>query len=290
MGWREVDERLIRRGELLLGLDFLEGYDEELVEMNRGKEGRPFTLTNSHIRFLGVVRCLFGMPYRQLEGFAIGLNRLVPRLPSGDYSGLRMRILGLDLPLYGELRDSGEPVCIAVDSTGVKVHRAGGWMERRHGKRRRYVKLHLAVNTETREVVALEVSTDDTHDSKALPNLLDQAQRHAEVFEVLGDGAYDHAGIYEDLDARGIEAAIKPRKNSRLDTPSEARRREVNLYKRLGHRRWASLKDYGRRWSAETAYSTFKRAFGGYCMAKTMENITKELIAKAAIYNMLVNL
>ena len=48
---------------------------------------------------------------------------------------------------------------------GIKVHRAGGWMERIHGKKR-YVKLHFAVNTETREVVAMEVSTDDTHDSK----------------------------------------------------------------------------------------------------------------------------
>ena len=40
----------------------------------------------------------------------------------------------------------------------------------------------------------------------------------------------------------------------------------------------------------ETAYSTFKRAFGEFCMAKTMRNITKKLTTKAYIYNMLVNL
>jgi hypothetical protein len=39
----------------------------------------------------------------------------------------------------------------------------------------------------------------------------------------------------------------------------------------------------------ETAYSTFKRTFGEYCMAKTMKNITKELTTKAFIYNMLIN-
>ena len=70
MGWKEIDERLIRRGELILDLDLLEKYGEELEEMNRGKEGKRFILTHSHIRFLGVVRYLFGMPYRQLEGFA----------------------------------------------------------------------------------------------------------------------------------------------------------------------------------------------------------------------------
>ena len=236
MSWKDIDERLIRRGELLLGLDFLEGYDEELEEMNRGKEGRPFTLTYSHISFLGVVRYLFTMPYRQLEGFARALSRLVPRLSSGDYSGLRRRLLSLDPSPCRELRESKEPLCIAVDSTGVKVHRAGGWMERRHGKKKRYVKLHFAVNVETKEVVSLEVSTDDTHDSKDLPGLLDEAERHRKVSKMLGDGAYDGAEVYKDLRSRGIEAAVKPRRNSRIDTPSEARRREVRLYKDLGHR------------------------------------------------------
>jgi hypothetical protein len=42
--------------------------------------------------------------------------------------------------------------------------------------------------------------------------------------------------------------------------------------------------------SAETAFSTFKRLYGEYCMAKNMENITKELAAKAYIYNMMINL
>jgi len=64
-------------------------------------------------------------PYRQLEGFARALNRLVPKLPSGDYSGLRRRILKLDLSLHEHLRLSDEPVIIAVDSTGVRAHKAG---------------------------------------------------------------------------------------------------------------------------------------------------------------------
>jgi len=34
MDWRYVDGRLIRRGELLLSLDFLKGYEFELKSMN----------------------------------------------------------------------------------------------------------------------------------------------------------------------------------------------------------------------------------------------------------------
>lgn len=89
--------------------------------MNLGKMGRPFTLTRGYIQFLAVVRYLFGMPYRQLEGFTYALHRLMPKLPSGDYSGLRRRILGLDMNPHEGLRDSPEPVVIAVDVTGIKV-------------------------------------------------------------------------------------------------------------------------------------------------------------------------
>ena len=45
---------------------------------------------------------------------------------------------------------------------------------------------------------------------------------------------------------------------------------------------------YGRRWAAETAFSAFKRLYGEHSMSKNMENITKELAAKAYIYNMLI--
>jgi hypothetical protein len=96
------------------------------------------------------------------------LHKLVPALPTGDYSGLRRRILSLPIDPYQSLRETNEPVSIAVDSTGIKVQKAGGWIERKHGKKKRYVKLHFAVRVDTHEVVAMEVSTDDVHDVKRL--------------------------------------------------------------------------------------------------------------------------
>ncbi len=290
MDWQSVDERLIRQGELLLSLDFLNTYDEELNAMNEGKEGRPFTLTYSHVVFLAVVRYLFGFPYRQLEGFTRALNRLLPRLSSADYSGLRRRILGIDLSPFEELERSGEDVVIAVDSTGISVHKAGGWVERKHGKKKRYVKIHLAVDVETKQALAMIVTTDGTHDSRVFPELVRKAESQGKVSKVYADGAYDSSKVYELLEQKGIEAVIKPRRNSRLDTPSQPRRKAVTSYTSLGHRKWTNLKGYGKRWSVETAYSTFKRAFGEYCMAKTLKNITKELAAKAYIYNMIINL
>jgi hypothetical protein len=138
MDWRRVDERLIRRGELLLSLDFLDDY--ELSLLNDGKVGRPFKIT---IVFLAVVRYLFSMPYRQIEGFTRSLHRLIPRLPTVDYSWARR--LMLDLSPYESLRGYNGPIVIAVDSSGVSVHKCGGWVERLYGRKNRYYTSQLTL-------------------------------------------------------------------------------------------------------------------------------------------------
>ena len=64
----------------------------------------------------------------------------------------------------------------------------------------------------------------------------------------------------------------------------------MEQFRDLGYKGWAEEKGYGRRWMVETAFSTFKRLLGEHSMARTMENITRELVAKVALYNMLVNM
>jgi len=228
MSWHDYDEKLIRRGELILDLGFVRNYQAELDAMNRGKEGKPFRLTNSYVQFLAVVRYLYGMPYRQLEGFTRALGRIVG-VPSGDYTSLRKRVLEMDMGPFEGLAPSEEPLTIALDSTGVRVMKAGGWMERQHGVKKKYLKVHFAVSVRTKEVVAMEVTTDERHDSTVAERLVVGAERNAggPVREVLGDGAYDSARIYEFLKGKGIGAVIKPRKNSVLNTRSDARRQEA---------------------------------------------------------------
>jgi len=45
MDWKSIDEKLIKRGEILLSLDFLKDYDNELRIMNNNKIGHPFKIT-----------------------------------------------------------------------------------------------------------------------------------------------------------------------------------------------------------------------------------------------------
>ena len=214
----------------------------------------------------------------------------MPQLPPGDYSGLRKRSLNLNPDPYQALKETDKPITIAVDSTGVKVRLAGGWVERKHGKKKRYVKLHFAVDVETKEIVAMTVSTDDVHDVKAFPGLVKEANEKRRITCWLGDGAYDSGDVFEALEEWGIEAVIKPRRNSVPGLGSSARGRAVWEFQELGYEGGAVEKGYGRRWAAETAFSTFKRMFGEHSLARSMDSITRELVAKVSLYNMLVNM
>jgi hypothetical protein len=78
--WKEYNEKLVRRGEILLDLDFMRSWNKELEEMNKDKLGRSYEYPASYIRFLSMIYCLFQFPYRQLEGFARALSR---------YNGIR---------------------------------------------------------------------------------------------------------------------------------------------------------------------------------------------------------
>jgi hypothetical protein len=96
MGWRGVDGRLIRRGELLLSLDFLERYDLELSVLNCGKVGRPYYVScccevSFSVCRIGSLRVLLG-PYTGLYLDYTWVRRSIPRLDLRPYMSLRSYI------------------------------------------------------------------------------------------------------------------------------------------------------------------------------------------------------
>ena len=84
------------------------------------------------------------------------------------------------------------------------------------------------------------------------------------IARCLGDGAYDSGMVFEALEARGIEAVIKPRWSSCPAAGASARGWAVVEFLDLVYEAWACEKGYGMQWMVETAYSTFKRLFGEF--------------------------
>jgi len=75
--WKAYNEHLVQRGEILLAVESLQGWQEELWEMNLRKNRRPFRYPHSLMLFLGTPRVVFSLPHRQLEGLARGLGKLI---------------------------------------------------------------------------------------------------------------------------------------------------------------------------------------------------------------------
>jgi len=57
-----------------------------------------------------------------------------------------------------------------------------------------------------KEILAIEVTTDDMHDSEVLPNLIMNASRHRTIIEACMDGAYDSIKSYRLLGRYGCKA------------------------------------------------------------------------------------
>jgi len=81
----------------------------------------------------------------------------------------------------------------------------------------------------------MEVTTDDVHDSKALPRLVEEASKRRKVVKAYMDSSYDSSRAYEYLD-RSIESVVKPSDNSRTDRGHCARREAVRLFRELGRK------------------------------------------------------
>jgi len=96
-----------------------------------------------------MLRCLFHLPYRRLEGVIRGLSEYVRLSRHPDYTTWDRRINRLGLSLDDKLINSMDPVDIAIDSSGIKVYKSGGWITRKYGKKK-YIKIHLAVNVKTK--------------------------------------------------------------------------------------------------------------------------------------------
>jgi hypothetical protein len=176
---------------------------------------------------------------------------------------------------------------IAIDSTGIKVTNRGEWIRHKWNIKRGYLKIHIAVDIKKKRILSLQVTSEQVHDSKVLPKLIDDItiKQNKIIDTIIMDGAYDNNKIFQFLSFKGIQPAIKVRKNSRCrKTNHYLRNMNVQLQK-TNLQQWKDSVGYGQRWIVETVFSCIKRIFGEYVTAIRFENMIKEMILKASLYN-----
>ena len=185
---------------------------------------------------------------------------------------------------------------IAVDSTGIKVTNRGQWMSDKwnvKNKKKGYLKIHVAVNIKTKEILALEVTDERVHDGRVMDKLLEhvlKSNNDVKIKSVLCDGAYDSNKNFKCLEENKIQPGIKVRKNSIISSKNTSSRNKEVRSQTKDFPRWKKKRKYGKRWIAETAFSSMKRTYGEHVSATRFQNMVKEMVLKVSLYNLLEGL
>lgn len=283
--WDIYNEKLVKRGEFYISFEFLGSWDRELKRMNKGKKGKPFEYPETFVQFSALWYTLFHLPYRQLEGALRKLSSFLPKLKAADYSTLWHRITKLTIEIPEQCDDE---IVVAVDSSGIKVTNRGEWMRKNwKGKEiKGWIKVHIAVDVETKELVSIEVTDEKVGDCKMLEPLL----KDVKIKDALLDGAYDTENAFEFFRRKGVDPpGIKISENASPKGLSD-RAFAVREFQKLGYEKWKRKHRYGKRWAAEGFFSAVKRCFGESVRATSFDGMIKEVRREFLFYNMLLRL
>ena len=81
-----------------------------------------------------------------------------------------------------------------------------------------YIKIHVAVDIKTKEILALEVTDEKVHDSKMMKKLVENVLKikpnKKKIKSQLGDGAYDSNDNFRVLNEKKIDPIIEVKRNS----------------------------------------------------------------------------
>ncbi|SDJ63607.1 IS5-like element ISPth1 family transposase [Salipiger marinus] len=283
--WKFYNDALKRRGSLLVWLD----RDMDWLAPKAGKPGRPPVFSDAAIQFCLMIKVLFGLPLRQTTGMVASILKMAGLdWPVPDFSTLSRRQKTIAVQLSS--RRAPGPLNLLVDSTGIKFLGDGEWLARKHGthRRRQYRKVHLAMDTATGDIRAVEFTSSREGDSPVLPDLLDQIPEDEEIGTVTGDGAFDTRRCHSAILARGGTGIIPIRRNGRLwkeDCPAALARNDIlRATRRLGRTIWKRWSGYHVRSRVEARMRNLK-SFGERIASRDPDRQTAEIHIRVALMN-----
>ncbi len=286
----EYDAALRARGSLTVWFtaEAIAGWRAE-ARTGRGGQAKYSDLA---ITTALTLRAVFRLALRQTEGLIgsilqlLGLDFAVP-----DHSTLSRRAETLEVP---RPRCGREPVHLLVDSAGLRLCGPGGWLEEKHGTKRRrdWKMLHLATDAETSQIVTSALTSRDADDGSQVGPLLGGVD--GSMASLTGDGAYDRDGVYAEIAARYPDAFIivLPRANAvpsgTAETAPTQRDAHLRCIAERGRMGWQRASGYNWLALVEADISRWKRVIGdGLRLQTDGRQATEVAIAAKALNHML---
>ena len=161
-----------------------------------------------------MIKSLFRFSLHMVTGFVQSLIKLCGLdWTAPDYSTLCRRQKHIDI----SYQKSSDGLHLLMDSTGLKFLGDGEWKRKKHGSeyRRQWRKLHIAIDAETLQIRAVQLTTNDVSDSQVFEDLLAQIPLDEKIDSVYTSGAYDTKHCKQVILDRDAHAIIPPRKNAK---------------------------------------------------------------------------
>jgi hypothetical protein len=86
-----------------------------------------------------------------------GLSQYGNGLKAPDYTTIWWRISKMKVDMLSSVT-LDKNVTIAVDSSGIKVSNRGEWIHKKWKVKRGFIKVHVAVDVKTKQILAIEVT------------------------------------------------------------------------------------------------------------------------------------
>jgi hypothetical protein len=290
--WPEYNRALIKRGRITLWVED-ESIKNWLSCAHSCTSGRPRVYSDEAILLLLILREVYSLPLRALQGFVESLFQqmgVVLPVPSYTQISRRAKALHKRIPL---LLKKGVRNII-FDSTGLKVYGEGEWKVKIHGKgkRRTWRKFHIGIDATTQDIVVCEMTKNNEGDGAVGEVMLDQIK--GKIDKVYGDGAYDGSGFRQKVYDKGGKTIVPPPRNATYKEAVDGwqRERDSNLAEihglggdEEGRALWKKLFSYHVRSLVETCFSRIKRRFGGHLKARSEGGQRSECACKSLIIN-----
>jgi len=152
-------------------------------------------------------------------------------------------------------------------------------------ERRGWIKIHLAVDVETKKPVAFEITDERVSDHKMVKPLL----KDIKMKDTLMDTGYDKEEVYKFLEEKGVKKpGINPRKDA-IVNPKSVRSDSILEHIKFGHDSWKKLHKYGNRWAVEGLFSAIKRIFGETVRATSTYGMIQEVKRLIAFYTIILS-
>jgi len=264
-----------------------------LSGLDRPVQRREFKL--SSLTVLLLLKILFGVSYRTIASASKDLKiyHLLGMKRGPCYKTIQNTMDHLDGRFFMRINHLFHPSTVklaGIDSSGLKTHRKGVWIQirfQRFSRKHDFKKIHIFVDLTSKKIIYCLMTNGTSHDARQLKKILKQVN-WMRFDIILGDKGYDSKECFNVIKKQGAVPGIPVRKNATTRSRGSPTRRKSVIAQRNDYDGWKKHIHFTMRCIVECIFSGMKRRFGEYFFSVKEKHREVEMWLRTILWNVLI--